>query len=87
MEEEKKVEEQKLDDSGVLGDSGVSVEELIETEIKRSVEEAPKQEQEQEEQKREKVKKIRCFQCNSAQVYTMKDYTIVCRKCGYREKK
>ncbi|MFQ5531658.1 MAG: hypothetical protein ACE5ES_03530 [Candidatus Nanoarchaeia archaeon] len=28
---------------------------------------------------------LRCSNCSSKQIYTLKDKTIVCRKCGFRE--
>lgn len=32
-------------------------------------------------------KKIKCEKCKSTYVYSLKDETIVCRKCGHRNKK
>jgi len=32
------------------------------------------------------MKKLACSQCNSKMIYTLKDKTKVCRKCGFREK-
>jgi len=31
------------------------------------------------------IVKTRCLKCNSAQTYTLKNKTRVCRKCGNRE--
>ena len=44
------------------------------------------EEEKQIETPKEKITKIRCSKCNSAQIYTLKDETKVCRKCAYREK-
>ncbi len=32
-------------------------------------------------------KELICSKCNSRYVYTLKDGTIICRKCGFRESK
>lgn len=30
---------------------------------------------------------LRCENCNSRQVYTLKSGVVVCRKCGFRKEK
>ena len=34
-----------------------------------------------------KLKSMKCIKCDSKNIYSLKDKTIVCRKCGHRETK
>ena len=36
----------------------------------------------------DKVKlNLRCDKCNSKNIYTIKDGTLICRRCGHRKEK
>jgi transcription initiation factor TFIIIB Brf1 subunit/transcription initiation factor TFIIB len=39
------------------------------------------------EKTKRKKDRLLCSKCNSKNIYSLKDGTIVCRKCGYRRKK